>query len=117
MDSKEDQQGKVEKDGGIMNRIELMLAELESSQLEVVLVPCKRYANQDGCIRVAANRNCTWYRRFCSRYSSDRRRKNSAFDTRIKRRNVINALNGILAERYKGKYLQDFLGIAKTIKL
>mgnify|MGYP000261050016 CR=1 FL=1 len=102
--------------GELMNRIELMLAMLESSQLEVVLAPCKRYANEGGCIRVAANKNCSWYRRFVAQYSSDRRRKNNAFDTKIKRRNCIAALNGILAGRYKGKYYDDFTKIARTIK-
>jgi hypothetical protein len=45
-----------------------------------------------------------------------RDRRPAAFDTRIKRRNVIDALNGILAGTYKGKYREEIINIARSLK-
>jgi hypothetical protein len=94
--------------------LEMMLAELESSCLEVMLVPCKRPVNSGGCIRVAASRNCTWYRRYCARHLSDRRRKNNAVDTRIKRRDTLRLLNRLISGKSSiSKYAPELLGLAK----
>lgn len=94
--------------------LELMLAELESSQLEVVLVPTRRWANEGGCVRVAISRNCDWYRRFCGLHGSDRVRRNALFDTRIKRRAVVRLLGRLIAgEPSRSKYVSDLLAIAE----
>lgn len=92
--------------------VEQMLGELESSCLEVVLVPSRQRVNECGCIRVAVSRNATWYRRFCARHASGRIRNNAAFDTRIKRRNVVRTLNAILRGRARSKYVPELLRIA-----
>lgn len=82
-----------------MNPWEIMLAELESNRLVVVLVPCKRRVNEGGCIRVATEKNCKWYRVFCARHLSDRKRRKSAVDTRIKRANIISILSRLAGEK------------------
>lgn len=93
--------------------LEMMLAELESSELTVVLVPTKRHVNEGGVIRVAQSRNATWYRRFYAAHSSDRVRKNAAFDTRIKRRATILLLETLIAGApSRSKYAADLLRIA-----
>lgn len=74
-----------------------MLNELESSQLVVVLVPQKRHTNEGGMIRVAVSRNCRWYRVFCAKNPSTRKRRNSAPDTAIKRFRTIDALTKMIA--------------------
>lgn len=74
-----------------------LLAELESSRLEVVLVPQKQRTNEGGMIRVAASRNAAWYRRFCAAYPSGRIRRNNAPDTRIRRRETLRALESIVS--------------------
>lgn len=71
---------------------EELLGELESSCLEVALVPTRWRMNEGGCIRVAVSKNATWYQRFCRQYPSSRIRKNQAFDTCIKRAHTLRAL-------------------------
>jgi hypothetical protein len=94
--------------------LHLMLAELESNQLEIQLVPCRRRVNEGGCIRVAVSRNTDWYRKFCAAHSSTRVRRKSAHDTCIKRANTIRVLTR-LAEGLptRSKYAAEFQRIAK----
>lgn len=95
--------------------LELMQAEFESSCLEVVLVPSRRAVNEGGCIRVAVNRNCDWYRRFCSRHLSSRVRFRALIDTRIKRANVAKLLALLVSGRQsRSKYAPELLGIARA---
>lgn len=96
----------------------IMQAELESSCLEVVLVPSRRFTNHDGCIRVAANRNCEWYRQFCAAHSSSRIRKKVAHDTCIKRRDTARILARLVdGKGSRSKYAPELLQIAeKTAK-
>lgn len=77
--------------------LEEMLNELESSCLEVILVPEKRRTCEGGMIRVASSKNALWYRQFCGAYGSTRKRRNLAFDTCIKRRETLNALRRMIA--------------------
>lgn len=95
-----------------MNGLEQMLAELESSRLEVILVPLRRPANVGGMARVAASVNAPWYRRFCAAFPSDRIRRKAAFDTRIKRANTVAALNALIAGHCRSKYAPALLRIA-----
>jgi len=94
--------------------LEMMLAELQSSELLVGLVPCRRYDNCGGCIRVAFSKNAAWYRHFCGRHLSCRRRRNLAPDTRIKRANVERLLERLLAQdgRSRSKYAAELLRLA-----
>lgn len=100
-----------------MNSLYQMQAEFQSSQLQVALVPSKRWdARPWDMIRCAISRNCAWYRRFCDKHRSNRRRKNSLPDTKIKRANVERALEGLLNGRYNGKYREELIRIARNLK-
>lgn len=100
-----------------MNGAALLLAELESTRLEVVLVPCRRFANVGGCIRVAASKNAPWYRRFGAQFGSDRRRRNRAFDTRIRRANVVSVLSRLAdGKPSRSKYAPDLLRLAARLE-
>lgn len=92
---------------------EQMLNELESNQLVVVLVPQKRHTNEGGMIRVAVSRNCNWYRKFCANNASSRKRRNAAFDTCIKRKDTIDALNAMIAGAPSSYHREELEGIAR----
>ena len=96
-----------------MTSLQIMLAELESSRLEVVLVPSKRHTNEGGMIRVAASRNCNWYRRFCLSHPSSRKRNHRKPDTRIRRKDIVRILtrmtNGLPT---RSKYANELRKIA-----
>jgi hypothetical protein len=94
--------------------LEIMLAELESTRLEVGLAPCRRFANEGGCIRVCLSRNADWYRRFCTAHPSGRFRRNAKPDTRIKRRDTIRVLGRLIAGRASlSKYAPEFVALAR----
>jgi hypothetical protein len=91
-----------------------MRDELECNRLEVFLVPQRIRTNEGGMIRAAYSKNASWYRFFCACYSSSRRRRNALFDTRIKRRDTLRVLNGLINNgRSKSKYAEDVLEIAR----
>ena len=101
---------------GELGGLEFMLGELHSHQLQVGLVPQKTFTNEGGCIRVCFDVPPTWYRRFCSRHSSSRGIRRGKFDTRIKRANVLSALERMLdGDQYHGKYRDEFLQIARRL--
>jgi len=77
--------------------LEWMLNELQSHQLVTILVPCKRPANEGGMIRVNADVNCAWYRRFCARHTSQRGTRRGKQDTAIRRQHIIRALERMIA--------------------
>lgn len=77
--------------------LEWMLNELQSHQLVTILVPQKRHTNEGGCIRVNADVNCTWYRRFCAANSSQRGTRRGKQDTAIRRQHIIRALERMIA--------------------
>lgn len=79
-----------------------LLDELESTCLEVILVPQRTYTNHGGMIRVAASRNCRWYRRFCLAHPSTRRRRKAAPDTAIKRAHTRRTLRRLAAGLWTG---------------
>src|SRR5512133_513772 len=95
------------------NAVRELLDELESNRLEVCLIPCRRECNIGGMIRVPLSQNAKWYRDFCACYPSSRRRKKSAFDTKIKRANTIAALNSILRGETRSVYASHLLRIAR----
>lgn len=111
----------MERKGGardMSQQFELLLAELQSNRLEVVLVPCRYEANTGGCVRVAVSRNCTWYRRFCARHTSSRQRRNSAVDTKIKRRDVERILGRLIAGLpVRSKYADELCQIAQRLQV
>lgn len=96
-----------------MAGLQILLAELESSRLEVVLVPLLRPVNVMGCRRVAASRNAAWYRKFCRGHASGRARRNAAFDTRIKRQATVRLLERMIAgQPVVSKYADELRRLA-----
>lgn len=99
-------------------RLNIMLAELESSRLEVMLVPLNRNLrgwNEGGMKRVVCDRPPNWYRALCGRFPSSRVRNKKHPDTRIRRQNILSVL-GRLAQG-KGsvsKYAEELRRIAQA---
>lgn len=93
--------------------LRVMADELESSRLVVALVPQRIRTNEGGCVRVAVEKNAKWYRDFCAAYPSARRRKNAAFDTRIRRTNTARALAAMLRGEFRSAYCGHLLAIAR----
>jgi hypothetical protein len=99
-----------------MNPLEVMLMELESNQLTVILVPQKRPTHDGGMIRVAASKNCNWYRKFCAANPSHRVRRNSCPDTKIKRFRAIDALTKMIAGQPSTYHCDELSRIARNWK-
>lgn len=95
---------------------ELLLAELESTQLQVVLVPSRRPNAETDCIRVAVEKNPDWYRSFCARHPSSRGTRRGKFDTKIRRANVAAVLKRLAAGLpSKSKYATELGVIAERL--
>ncbi len=101
----------------LMRKLEYMLAELEGNQLQVCLAPSKRVRNETDMIRVPLSRNANWYRSFCSKYLSTRKRIHKKCDTLIKRQHTLAALNRMLAGNLRGRYAERILQILPGVKL
>lgn len=98
----------------VKDGLEAMLGELRGNQLLVTLVPCKRETNVGGCIRVPISQNSEWYRKFCARHASSRRRRNALFDTRIKRVDTVRLLERMIEGKpTTSKYAPELLRIAQ----
>jgi hypothetical protein len=97
--------------------LEEMLDHLESHKLEVQLVPLNprlRNWSEFGMKRAVVNAPPKWFRNFCNNHVSSRGVRKGKFDTKIKRVNVLSALRRLLdGDRYKGKYREELLGIAR----
>lgn len=98
--------------------LQLMLNQLESHQLRVELAPLNprlRNYNEGGCKRVVVDANPIWYRRFCGRHLSSRKRNHRKPDTKIKRANTLRALNQLIRGVPAGKYGEEPVGIARGV--
>lgn len=103
--------------GRLRRELERMQAEFESTRLEVGLAPLnpgKRGYNEGGCKRVTLSVNAKWYRDFCARHLSSRKRNKRHPDTRIKRRNVERLLSRLLLVGSISKYGEELIRIAET---
>lgn len=99
-------------------RLQYLLCELESNSLQVCLAPSKRGINESDQIRVALSRNANWYRAMCAKFQSGRKKSRTNFDTLIKRRETLKALNRLIDGRALGTvYEERILAAAKLIKL
>lgn len=78
--------------------------ELLCARLHVDLVPNR---TGDAYVRIATQHNPSWHQRLCAAHPSTRKRKNHAQDTKIRRANVIAALNRLIDGCACGKYEQD----------
>lgn len=100
-----------------MSELAVMLAELESHQLQVMLVPLNprlRGYNEGGCKRVACDRNVKWYRDLCLRHLSSRVRNHKKPDTKIKRRDILRILGRLADGRGSiSKYAPELLAIGR----
>jgi hypothetical protein len=84
------------------------LAELEGNILEVILVPSRDpdCAMRGGMIRCVASKNARWYREFCERYESNRRRARNKPDTMIRRQWTRRGLNELIEGKCETIYAQ-----------
>jgi len=105
---------KTETIPAISNELQSMLDELQSFRLEVVLVPQRYRTNEGGMVRVAVSQNAKWYRDFCAAHSSGRKRKNAAFDTRIKRAATIRTLSQMVNGEWRSAYAPTLAAIARS---
>ncbi len=100
-------------------QLQHMLDLLESHRLDVQLVPLNprlRNFNEGGMKRVVADRNANWYRDFCRRHLSSRKRNHKKPDTRIKRRDVIRLINRLIGGKTTtSKYADELRRIAGKI--
>lgn len=102
----------------MMRKLEYLLNELESNQLQVCLAPSKRRINEHDCIRVALSKNCRWYRSFCSAHISKRGTRRGKPDTLIRRAHTLAALTRLLSGKPKGTvYEERILDVARGIKI
>lgn len=97
-----------------MRGLEELLNELESFQLQTVLIPSKRSDRREwDYVRVNLCENPRWYRSHCSNHPSSRGIRRGKPDTRIRRQDTLSALRGLIAGTYRGKYADDLLRIAR----
>lgn len=96
--------------------VQRMLDELEGNRLDVVCTPSifPEIACRGGMIRTVQSRNTDWYRDYCSGWTSSRKRPRTRklHDTRIKRRETVYALRGLLGEGTRSPYANDLLKTA-----
>lgn len=94
-------------------------AELESNQLQVILVPLNpmmRGYNEGGCKRVAISKNPTWYSRLCARFPSSRGTRRGKPDTILRRKNVLTLLRTLIHKGHsRSKYAPEILAVARKM--
>lgn len=88
------------------------LLELESSQLEVVLIPAPEQKHSTHMVRAVQEQNCDWYREFCEEHPSTGRFRKLKFQTKIKRRQTVKALKLLIEGGAETSYtvmLKEFI--------
>lgn len=94
-----------------------MIADLETDQLEICLIPSTlQHQPTELKRRAVITQNPRWYQRFCAEWPKNRsrpRRKNKP-DTRIVRANTIAALYEIASGRAATQYAQRLLPHVET---
>jgi len=92
-------------------KAQIFLDELDSSSLEVVLVPSgdAECAMRGGMIRTVQSVNAEWYRKFCAEHESNRkdRLRWSKFKTKVKRQDTRRALRELIAGKCESHYAKD----------
>ncbi len=73
-----------------------MLDELESQGLAVELAPAPDPRHEMHFVRVVVSKNPPWYRAFCERFLSSRKRSRRLPDTAIRRAHALRALRALL---------------------
>jgi len=100
-----------------MRKLEYLLNELESNQLQVCLAPSRRRVNDHDQIRVALSKNAIWYQRFCAAHISKRGTRRGRPDTLIRRQHTLRCLERMIAGSRKGIYEERILAILPGLKL
>lgn len=97
-----------------------MLAELQSHQLTVCLVPLsqsRRGYNEGGCKRVAVDRSPRWYSALCLKFPSSRVRNHRKPDTRVRRANILRVLGRLIDGKTSwSKYAGELRAIAERVE-
>jgi len=94
-----------------------MLNDLEAHRLEVRLAPSRRRDRRDtDMIRVVVDHGPRWYRKLCAAHPSSRGVRRGKFDTRVRHRNILRALELMIAGQAAGKYAPELRRIAASIK-
>lgn len=104
-------------ESNLMHRLEEMYGELCCHQLVVALVPSKRHDRRDwDCIRVNVDENPSWYKKLCAANASKRGVRRAKFDTIIRRRETLAALERLLAGKPNGTvYESRVMEVAKKL--
>src|SRR2546421_4866570 len=99
----EDLSDRKQERGGLVKVAKVLLAELQSSRLEVVLIPSRDpdCAMRGGMLRAVQEQNVSWYKTFCREFQSTRKdlirwRKHK---TKICRRCTVRGLNELIEGR------------------
>lgn len=100
-------------------KLQFMLCDLESNQLQTVLAPSKRHDRREwDCVRVNISVNPLWYHRLCANNISKRGTRKGKADTIIRRQHVLSALNRLIyGMAVGGRYEERILDVARGIKL
>lgn len=100
--------------------IQRMLDELEGNRLEVCCIPSifPELADRGAKIRCVASQNTPWYQDYCRQWEARRTRprRKLLHDTRVKRRETILALQGLLNGGTRSIYVNDLLEMAVVWK-
>lgn len=87
----------------------------EAAALTEMREELEAFTNIGGMVRCAVSKNAPWYRRFCARHASSRFRKNTAFDTKIKRRDTLRVLGALCdGKPTASQYVPEILGEARA---
>ncbi len=102
-----------------MSKLHQLLSELESHQLQVILVPLnpnRRGWNEYGMKRVCLDKSPRWYSQLCSRHTSSRGVRRGKHDTRIRRATILNVLRRLCAGRRSwSRYAPELLEMAGRV--
>jgi hypothetical protein len=96
---------------------QLMLDELESSELRVALSPAPSPAHTDHKIRVSVSKNVKWYQDLCRRHPSSRQDNPGGKRTKIKRASICNILKQLAAGKTPAtQYLPELKAVMEQKK-
>ena|SRR2546421_8149373 len=112
----EDLSDRKQERGGLVKVAKVLLAELESSRLEVVLIPSRDpdCAMRGGMLRAVQEQNADWYQSFARQFESHRkdRLRWRKFKTKIKRNDTLRGLRELVEGNCDSVYaqrLKDFI--------
>jgi hypothetical protein len=89
-----------------------LLIELESSRLEVVLIPAPEQRHSCHSVRAVQESNAEWYQKMCKRHLR-RRKRYSKPDTLINRAHTIKALERVMEGRIDSLYAERLMPFIK----